>query len=68
MLQMCQRNFTGLGTVYMAETLFLRGVDPSRPVDFVSDLDALLIKRASRAGRGRNGSGSGARTASGRFR
>src|ERR1700722_6574932 len=26
------RNLAGLGTVYMAETLFLRGVDPSRPV------------------------------------
>jgi endonuclease-8 len=37
-----QRNLAGLGTVYMAETLFLRGVDPSRPVDSVSDLDALV--------------------------
>jgi hypothetical protein len=26
----------------MAETLFLRGVDPSRPVGSVSDLDALV--------------------------
>ena len=37
-----QRNLAGLGTLYMAETLFLRGVDPSRPVDSVSDLDALV--------------------------
>jgi endonuclease-8 len=37
-----QRNLAGLGTVYMAETLFLRGVDPSRPVGSVADLDALV--------------------------
>ncbi len=37
-----QRNLAGLGTVYMAETLFLRGVDPSRPVGSVEDLDALV--------------------------
>ena len=37
-----QRNLAGLGTVYMAETLFLRGVDPSRAVGSVSDLDALV--------------------------
>ena len=36
-----QRNLAGLGTVYMAETLFLRGVDPARPVGSVADLDAL---------------------------
>lgn len=36
-----QRNLAGLGTFYMAETLFLRGVDPSRPVGSVEDLDAL---------------------------
>jgi endonuclease-8 len=36
-----QRNLAGLGTVYLAETLFLRGVDPSRPVGSVADLDAL---------------------------
>src|SRR5487761_67631 len=29
-----------LGTVYMAETLFLRGVDPSRPVGCGSDYAA----------------------------
>jgi endonuclease-8 len=32
----------GLGTVYLAGTLFLRGVDPSRPVDSVAELDALV--------------------------
>jgi endonuclease VIII len=37
-----QRNLAGLGTVYMAETLFLRGVDPSRPVGSVDDLPALV--------------------------
>jgi endonuclease VIII len=37
-----QRNLAGLGTVYMAETLFLRGVDPSRPVGSVGELDALV--------------------------
>lgn len=37
-----QRNLAGLGTVYMAETLFLRGVDPSRAVGTVDDLPALV--------------------------
>src|SRR5580693_2388148 len=37
-----QRNLAGLGTVYMAETLFLRGVDPARPAGSVEDLDALV--------------------------
>jgi endonuclease-8 len=37
-----QRNLAGLGTVYMAETLFLRGVDPARPVGSVDDLPALV--------------------------
>src|ERR1700722_12989958 len=36
-----QQNLAGLGTVYLAETLFLRGVDPSRPVGSVEDLAAL---------------------------
>ena len=36
-----QRNLAGLGTVYMAETLFLRGVDPSRAAGSVEDLDEL---------------------------
>ncbi len=37
-----QRNLAGLGTVYMAETLFLRGVDPSRALGSVDDLSALV--------------------------
>jgi endonuclease-8 len=39
-----QRNLAGLGTIYMSETLFLRGVDPRRPVGAVSvdDLTALV--------------------------
>ena len=37
-----QRNVAGFGTVYMAETLFLRGVDPSRPAGDVEDLTALV--------------------------
>ena len=37
-----QRNLAGLGTVYMAETLFLRGVDPSRAAGSVDDLSALV--------------------------
>ena len=37
-----QRNLAGLGTIYMTETLFLRGVDPARPVGSVTDLDALV--------------------------
>lgn len=37
-----QRNLAGLGTVYMAETLFLRGVDPARPTGTVEDLLAVV--------------------------
>ena len=37
-----QRNLSGLGTIYMSETLFLRGVDPARAVGLVPDLDALV--------------------------
>ncbi len=37
-----QRNLAGLGTIFMSETLFLRGVDPSRPAGSVSDLDAVV--------------------------
>jgi len=36
-----QKNLAGLGTIYLAETLFLRGVDPSRRVGDVDDLNAL---------------------------
>jgi endonuclease VIII len=37
-----QRNLAGLGTIYMSETLFLRGVDPSRRIGDVDDLAALV--------------------------
>ena len=37
-----QRNLAGLGTIFMAETLFLRGVDPSRPVGSVDGPCALV--------------------------
>jgi formamidopyrimidine-DNA glycosylase len=37
-----QRNLAGLGTIYMAETLFLRGVDPARAAGSVDDLPALV--------------------------
>jgi endonuclease-8 len=36
-----QRNLAGLGTVYMTEMLFLRGIAPGRPVGSVEDLHAL---------------------------
>jgi endonuclease VIII len=37
-----QRNLAGIGTIYRAETLFLRGVSPWRPVGDVPDLSALV--------------------------
>jgi endonuclease-8 len=37
-----QRNLAGIGTWYLAETLFLRGIDPSRPVGSIEDLDTLV--------------------------
>jgi endonuclease VIII len=37
-----QRNVSGLGTIYTAETLFLGGVDPWRRVGDVADLPALV--------------------------
>ena len=37
-----QRNVAGIGTIYRAETLFLRGVNPWRPVGDVSNLAELL--------------------------
>ena len=36
-----QRNLAGIGNVYKAEVLFLRGVNPWQPVGDVADLDAL---------------------------
>jgi endonuclease-8 len=37
-----QRNLAGIGTWFLAEMLFLRGIDPWRPVGEVKDLDALV--------------------------
>ena len=37
-----QRNLAGIGNIYKAEVLFLRGVDPWRPVGEVAGLDALV--------------------------
>jgi endonuclease-8 len=37
-----QRNLAGIGTIYRAETLFLRGVHPWRRVGDVPDLDGLV--------------------------
>jgi len=37
-----QRNLAGIGNLYKAEVLFLRGVDPWRPVRDVAGLDALV--------------------------
>jgi len=49
-----QRNLAGMGTVYRAETLFLRGVHPRTPVGGVEGLDHLvrLAERLMRANRG----------------
>jgi endonuclease VIII len=37
-----QRNLAGIGTIYRAETLFLRGVNPWQPVGQIPDLTALV--------------------------
>ena len=37
-----QRNLAGIGTLYRAETLFLRGIHPRLPVAAVADLPKLL--------------------------
>ena len=37
-----QRNLAGIGNLYKAEVLFLRGVDPWRPVGEVAGLDAVV--------------------------
>ena len=42
-----QRNLAGIGTLYRAETLFLSGVHPRRPVGEVRDL-ARVVARAQR--------------------
>jgi endonuclease VIII len=50
-----QRNLAGLGNLYKAETLFLRGVSPWTPVGEVSDLTGMvqLAQRLVAANRGR---------------
>jgi endonuclease-8 len=52
-----QRNLAGIGNLYKAEVLFLRGVDPWRPVGDVADLDALvsLAHRLMEANKERSG-------------
>ena len=52
-----QRNLAGIGTIYRAETLFLRGVSPWRPVGEVPDLPGLvgLARRLLDANSGRAG-------------
>ena len=37
-----QRNLAGIGNLYKAEVLFLRGIDPWRPVGGLTDLAALV--------------------------
>ncbi|MFI6325874.1 DNA-formamidopyrimidine glycosylase family protein [Nonomuraea sp. NPDC050556] len=37
-----QRNLAGIGTIYRAETLFLRGVSPWRKIGDIEDLDGLV--------------------------
>jgi DNA-formamidopyrimidine glycosylase len=52
-----QRNLAGIGNVYKAEVLFLRGVDPGQPVGEVADLGALadLARRLLAANKNRIG-------------
>jgi len=38
-----QRNLAGIGNVYKAEVLFLRGINPWRPVTEIGDLEALVM-------------------------
>src|ERR1022692_122000 len=42
-----QRNLAGIGNLYKAEALFLRGIDPWRPTSAIDDLQA-LVKLAQR--------------------
>ncbi|MBO0772192.1 MAG: Fpg/Nei family DNA glycosylase [Actinobacteria bacterium] len=52
-----QRNLAGIGNLYKAEVLFLRGISPWRPVREVADLDALtgLARRLLAANKERAG-------------
>jgi formamidopyrimidine-DNA glycosylase len=38
-----QRNLAGIGNLYKAEVLFLRGINPWRPVAEIDDLEALVV-------------------------
>ena len=50
-----QRNLAGIGNLYKAETLFLRGISPLQPVSTVDDLTAVveLAQRLLAANKGR---------------
>jgi endonuclease-8 len=52
-----QRNLAGIGNVYKAEVLFLRGIDPWRPVGEVDDVASLveLARRLLDANKERDG-------------
>jgi endonuclease-8 len=52
-----QRNLAGIGNLYKAEVLFLRGVDPWRPAGDVTGLDGLvsLARRLMDANKERSG-------------
>ncbi|MBO0774959.1 MAG: Fpg/Nei family DNA glycosylase [Actinobacteria bacterium] len=52
-----QRNLAGIGNLFKAEVLFLRGISPWRPVRDVPDLDALtgLARRLLEASKDRAG-------------
>jgi endonuclease VIII len=63
-----QRNLAGIGTWFLAEMLFLRGIDPRRSVSSVPDLEALvsLGQRLLEANKTRPGHTSTGDTARGR--
>lgn len=52
-----QRNLAGIGNIYKAEVLFLRGINPWQPVDGVADLGAVaeLARRLLDANKERSG-------------
>jgi endonuclease-8 len=52
-----QRNLAGIGNLYKAEVLFLRGIDPWRPVGSIDDLASLveLARRLLDANKDRTG-------------
>ncbi len=63
-----QRNLAGIGTWFLAEMLFLRGIDPWRPVSSVPELEALVSvgRRLLEANKNRPGHTSTGDTARGR--